>query len=447
MRSILAVLSSMAFALSLHAWSAVPEEAAPTGLLFENVRIFDGKSTSLSAPSNVLVVGNTIKQISRTPIEPPAGARHIAGDGRTLMPGLIDAHWHSMLVAPDMTTALMADIGFLNLLAAGVAQQTLLQGFTTVRDVGGPAFGLKLAIDRSLAPGPRIFPSGAMISQSGGHGDFRMPYEVPRAPGGALSHAEIMGAAIIADGVDAVRMRAREQLMLGASQIKVMAGGGVSSHYDPIDVTQYSTDELRAAVEAAENWGTYVTVHAYTSRAVRNAIDAGVKCIEHGQLVDEDTVKLMARKGVWWSLQPFLADEDANPKEGDAKEKQQMVSLGTDRAYRLAKKHGVKVAFGTDILFNQKGIARHPAQLTKLTRWYTPGEILRMATGSNGELLALSGERSTYRGRIGVIEEGALADLLLVDGDPVADIRLIEDPQRNFVLIVKDGRAVKDMLN
>lgn len=434
--------------LGSHSLPAQPQstESSAAAVLFENVRVFDGKATNLSEATNVLVVGNMIKQMSRTTIDAGAGVVRIAGSGRTLMPGLIDAHWHSMLAAPDMTTTMMVDIGFLNLLAAGVARQTLLQGFTTVRDMGGPVFGLKMAIDKGLVEGPRIFPSGAMISQSGGHGDFRMPYEVPRPAGSGFSHAEIMGAAIVADGADAVLQRAREQLMLGASQLKLMAGGGVSSHYDPIDVAQYTTAELHAAVDAAENWGTYVAVHAYTSRAVRSAIEAGVKCIDHGQLVDEDTAKLMAKHGVWWSLQPFLGDEDANPKEGDSKLKQQLVSAGTDRAYKLAKKYGIKVAFGTDILFNQQGIPRHTAQLAKLTRWYSPGEVLKIATGNNGELLALAGERAPYRGRIGVVEEGALADLLLIDGDPTVDISLIEDPHRNFVVIMKDGVIVKNAL-
>lgn len=421
------------------------QAARPTALLFENVRVFDGKSTVLSPPSNVLVVGNRIHTVSTAPIAPEPGlqVRTIAGRGRTLMPGLIDAHVHLMMAAPDQMAAMTTEIGFLNLLAADMAKRMLMQGFTSVRDVGGPAFGLKRAIDRGLATGPRIFPSGAMISQTGGHGDFRLPYEVPRVPG-QLSHAERAGMSMIADSVDEVRLRAREQLMLGASQLKLVVGGGVSSLYDPLDTTQYTVPEIRAAVEAAQNWGTYVAVHAYTPASIRNAIEAGVKSIEHGQLADEDSARLMAKHGVWWSLQPFLADEDANPQTGESLVQQRMVAEGTDRAFRLAKQYGIKVAYGTDTLFNAAGVMRSTRQLTKLTRWYTPGEVLRIATGGNGELLALSGQRAPYKGRLGVIEPEALADLILVDGDPVADIRLIEDPQRSFVLIVKDGVVVKD---
>ncbi|MDZ3824172.1 MAG: amidohydrolase family protein [Pseudoxanthomonas sp.] len=428
--------------------ASAQDAAARSGLLFENVRVFDGRAERLTPARNVLVVGNRIQAVSATTIVPDAGlaVRRIDGAGRTLMPGLIDAHWHALLVAPDLMTAMTADAGLLNFLAADVARQTLMQGFTSVRDVGGPSFGLKRAIDLGLVPGPRIFPSGAMISQTGGHGDFRLPHEVPRPTADGLNHAERMGAAMIADGADAVRVRAREQLMLGASQLKLMAGGGVSSLYDPLDATQYTVAEIRAAVEAAENWGTYVTVHAYTTRAVRQAIEAGVRCVEHGQLIDEDTARLMAERGVWWSLQPFLDDEDSNPKQGEARRKQLMVAQGTDRAFTLARRLGIKVAFGTDILFNPGGVPRHNAQLVKLSRWFSPAQVLAIATGGNGELLALSGERSTYRGALGVIAPDALADLILVDGDPLEDLALIADPVRNFLVIVKDGVVVKDAL-
>jgi len=416
-------------------------------LLFQDVRVFDGVATTLSPTSHVLVVGNRIETVSRTPItpDPDLSVSVIEGQGRTLMPGLIDAHVHLIMAAPSQLTAMTAEIGFINLLAADMAKKTLMQGFTTVRDVGGPVFGLKRAIDMGLVPGPRIFPSGAVVSQTAGHGDFRLPHEVPRLPG-QLSYAERVGMSAIADSPDEVRLRVREQLMLGASQIKLAVGGGVSSVYDPLDANQYTPAEIRAAVEAAENWGTYVTVHAYTPASIRAAIEAGVKCIEHGQLADEASVQMMAKRGVWWSLQPFLMDEDANPQSGQALLDQQRVAAGTARAFELSKKHGVRVAFGTDLLYKPSGIYRANAKLAKLARWYSPGEVLRIATGWNGELLALSGQRAPYPGPLGVVRPGALADLLLVDGDPVADIRLIEDPERNFVVIVKDGQVVKDSL-
>jgi imidazolonepropionase-like amidohydrolase len=226
-----------------------------------------------------------------------------------------------------------------------------------------------------------------------------------------------------------------------------MAGGGVASSFDPLDVTQYSVAELRAAVEAAENWGTYVTVHAYTPRAVRQAIEAGVRCIDHGQLLDEATAKLMAEKGVWWSLQPFLDDRPSPFPEGSPNRKKQLEMFGgTDTAYALAKKAGVRTAWGTDTLFDAEVAATQGAQLAKMVRWYTPAQVLRMATADNAELLALSGLRSPYAGRLGVVREGALADLLLVDGDPLANIDLIGDPARSILVIMKDGRVHKNTL-
>lgn len=423
---------------------------APAGVtLFRNVRIFDGKSGELSAPSHVLVRGNKIERISATPI--PADRRAdtviIDGGGRTLMPGLIDAHWHTMLVRPTPAEAIAGDVGYLNIVAAAEATDTLMRGFTTVRDLGGPCFGLKRAIDEGVVVGPRIYPSGAIISVTGGHGDFRQLSEIPRQIGGPLPRMSLIGGSMIADSPDEVRVRTREQLMLGASQVKLTAGGGVASPHSPLDVSTFTEPELRAAVEAAENWGTYVTVHAYTPTAIRRAIDAGVKCIEHGHLMDEPTAKLIAEKGVWLSTQPFPEEmADAFPPGSSERAKAKQVLAGVENVYRLAKALKIKTAFGTDVLFS-RALAQHQgALLASLTRWYSPAEVLRMATGTNADLLALSGPRNPYPGRLGVVEEGALADLLLVDGDPLADIKLIADPKKNFVLIMKNGKVYKNAL-
>ncbi|RZL77108.1 MAG: amidohydrolase family protein [Rhodococcus sp. (in: high G+C Gram-positive bacteria)] len=420
-------------------------------VIFRGVRVFDGRASVLSEPCDVRVTGSLIESI--VPVgsaadAPAPGVEVFDGAGRVLMPGLIDAHWHAALAAVPVAVALSADPGYVQLVAAGEAERTLLRGFTTVRDAGGPTFGLKRAIDEGVTRGPRIYPSGAFVSQTAGHGDFRQRYEVPRAPCAHLSHGEVIGAAAIADGVDAVLRAVREQLMLGASQIKVMAGGGVASPYDPIDVTQYTPAEMRAAVEAAENWGTYVLVHAYTPRAIRRAVEAGVRCIEHGHLVDEETVAMMAESGVWWCMQPFLDDEDALVQPGPAgRAKQLAVSAGTDRAYELARKHGVKLAWGTDLLFDAASAAKQGKQLAKMTRWFSPAEVLSMATAANAELVAMSGPRNPYPGRLGVVEEGALADLLLVDGDPLTDLGLLADPDRSLVVVMKDGFVHKDTLD
>ena len=419
-----------------------------TVILINNVQIFNGKEERTFI-GNVLIVDNLISKISTVPIatNKSGNTKIIDGKGKFLMPGLIDAHTHLMFAGITQQTIMMADIGFVNLVAGKTAEQTLLRGFTSVRDLGGPVLGLKQAIDLGITIGPRIWPSGAFISQTGGHGDFRLPNEVPRLSNTGPSYAERVNAAIIADNPDDVRRAAREQLMLGASQLKLMAGGGVASSYDPLDVSQYTEAEFRSAVEAAENWGTYVTVHAYTSRAIQTAIAGGVKCIDHGQLADDASAKLMASKGVWWSLQVFLDDEDANPQTNPENRKKQIeMSAGTATAYSLAKKYKVKTAWGSDFLFDPSARVQQGKQIAKMIKWYTPFEILKMVTADNAELLTLAGKRSPYQGKLGVIEEGALADILLVDGDVLKNINLIADPEKNFMLIIKDGVIYKNTI-
>ena len=421
----------------------------PPAIAFQNVRIFDGKSSQLSGPSHVLIRGNRIERISSTPIAAPRGGDTtlIDGGGRTLMPGLIDNHWHTMMIRPTVVQMLMGDVGYLNLVAGAEATATLLRGFTSVRDLGGPSFGLKQAIDEGAVVGPRIFPSGAIISVTSGHGDFRQPLELPRAVGTPLSRGEQFGAAMIADSPDEVRVRVREQLMKGAAHIKLTAGGGVASPHSPLDVSTFSEEELRAAVEAAGSWGTYVGVHAYTPESIQRAIAAGVKVIEHGHLMDEATAKLIAEKGIWLSTQAF-PDElaEAFPPGSFERGKAMQVFAGTDATFNLAKKYKIKTAFGTDILFSAALARQHGALLAKLVKWFTPAETLAMATGTNAQLLALSGKRNPYPGKLGVVEEGALADILLVDGNPIADITLIQNPDRHFVVIMKDGKIYKNTL-
>jgi imidazolonepropionase-like amidohydrolase len=417
--------------------------------VFQNVRIFDGKSGTLSGPSHVLVRGNKIERISTTPIptDRSANTTVIDGGGRTLMPGLIDNHWHMMLVRPTAAEAMVSDVGFTNLSAGAEATDTLLRGFTTVRDLGGPTFGLKRAIDQGIVAGPRMFPSGAMITVTSGHGDFRQSFELPRILGGPPSRMEALGAAMVADSPDEVRVRVREQLMVGATQIKLTAGGGVASPHSPLDVSTFTEPELRAAVEAADNWGTYVTVHAYTPVAIQRAISAGVKSIEHGHLMDETSAKLMAEQGTWLSIQPF-PEEIANvfPEGSEEQAKAREVLAGTETAYGLAKKYRLKTAFGTDVLFSRALAQQQGALLAKLARWYTPAEALIMATGTNAQLLAMSGRRNPYPGKLGVIEEGAFADVLLVDGNPLADLTIIAEPTKNFVVIMKDGKIYRNTL-
>lgn len=440
-----AALLLAGLALCMAALPAAAEASAPAAIVFVNVRVFDGNGNPLTRPTSVRVEGKVIVAIGpEAARDASQGVVVIDGGGRTLMPGLIDAHTHLLYTIVPQSAILTSDLGYLNVAATKAAHDMLMRGFTSVRDVGGPVFGLKRAIDNGLVPGPRIWPSGLSISQTGGHGDFRLPNELAAD---THSHAEMLGA--VADSPEAVQLAVRQQLALGASQIKLMAGGGVSSPYDPLDVTQYSPAEMRAAVETAANWGTYVTVHAYTPGAIRQAVEAGVKSVEHGHLIDDPTAKLMAERGTWIILQAFLDDEDAVPfpAGSSARTKQLQMIAGTDTAYRLARKHGVRIGWGSDTLFDQRLATRQGAQLAKLARWFSPTEVLTIATGGNAQLLGLSGLRSPYAGRIGAVEQGALADLLLVDGDPTRRLDLIADPDRNFLVIMKDGVIYKNKIN
>ncbi|WP_180898028.1 metal-dependent hydrolase family protein [Martelella soudanensis] len=442
------VLKAIFAAAATSALGAVPSFAADgdRATLFSNVRIFDGVSNALVEGRNVLVRGNRIEAL--IPVsEDVADADVIDCGNRVLIPGLIDSHWHSLLCAIPMQTAVTAQVPYVHLVAANESEKTLMRGFTTVRDVGGPSFALKRAIDGGKAIGPRIYPSGAMISQTSGHGDFRAQYEIPASDQSNLSHAEEAGISSIANGVPQVLNRVREQLLLGASQIKIMTGGGVSSLYDPVPSLQFTPEEIRAAVQAATDWGTYVCTHVYTAEGIRRSIDNGVQCIEHGQLADEDTVRMMLDKGIWWSIQPFLGGEFANPMSTDKQRgEQQMIAEGTVRCFEWAQKFNFeRMVWGTDILFNPARTETQGAQLARLSEWFSPAEVLKLATSRSGELLALSGERNPYDGRLGVIEKGAFADMLLVDGNPLDDIGLIANPD-NLAVIMKDGRFFKNSL-
>jgi len=436
----------LAFGSTAPAVAADTKSAPKAKTLFTNVNVFDGVNAKRIMNANVLVEGNLIKQVSTKAISAD-GATVIDGGGRTLMPGLTDAHYHPMMAALPMADLMSSPDGWINLAAAKNAEALLLQGFTTVREASGNSFSLKRAIDHGLYPGPRIYPTGPMISQTSGHADFRSYPAVPAEPDAQLIYISRNGYAAVADGVTEVMKRAREALRMGASQVKLAAGGGVASSYDPIDVAEYTFDELKAAVDVADTWNTYVMVHVYTPRAIQTALRAGVKCIEHGQMMDEATAQMIAEKGAWLSLQPFLDDEDAIPfPEGsDQRKKQLIMTAGTDTAYRLAKKYKIKTAFGTDTLFDPKLATKNGKQLAKLQRWYTPYEVLKMATHDNAQLFAMSGPRNPYQeGELGVVKEGAYADLLLVDGNPLENLDLVADPNKNFVVIMKDGKIYRN---
>jgi imidazolonepropionase-like amidohydrolase len=450
MRIYMTRLAGLAFAALLQALctagSAFAQAAPASAVLFQNVRVFNGTAERLSGKVDVLVQGNRIARISKTPLTADAATQVIEGAGRTLMPGMIDAHMHLVMSASSQAEMMDPKATFegLEAKAAEEARLTLLRGFTAARDVGGPVFGIQRAIDQGKNIGPRIYPSGAMISQTSGHGDFRLPTDRSRRFGGSMTVGELMGIGFIADGRDEVLTATRENLRAGATQIKVMAGGGAASAYDPLDVAQYTLDELKAAVEAASDWGTYVAVHAYTPKAVRRAVEAGVLCIEHGQLLDEPTMKLLGKKGIWLSLQTL---EEAPPTAPEStRTKKHTVVVGTDNAFKWARKYKVKLAWGTDLMFVPSQMKSQNTDIIKLQRWMTPAQALKLVTHDNAQLLALSGLRNPYPGKQGVVEVDALADLLLVDGDPIANLELMADPDKNLRVIMKDGKVFKNTL-
>jgi len=423
------------------------QDEAPTQTLFTNVQIFDGVSEERTA-GNVLVEGNLIKQVSAEPIS-ASGATVIDGGGRTLMPGLIDMHAHfciqeGMLVGRDGYDQMA-----MGARAAKSMIQYLDQGFTTARDVGCNILGLAKAVNNGLIDGPRIYPAGGFLSQTGGHADTGSFNDVP----GRVDDLERHGFGYIVDGVTEVRRAARQNLRSGATHIKLMAGGGVASEFDPIHITQFSVEEFEAAVEVAKDYGTYVTVHAYHDRSVNRAIDAGVRCIEHNFLVSEKTIKRMKKEGIALSVQGFIsmisfADPDSitffNP---DQKAKAKSVNAGAVQMLKLARKHGLLMATGGDMF----GPAYNGSQALNMTILstigFTPHEILTMGTSNAAEILTWSGGMNPYKyGTLGTIAAGGYADMILVDGNPLDDISIIEDYSNNFKVIMKDGVIYKNTL-
>lgn len=416
-------------------------------ILIQNVQVFDGHTLKTTI-ENILIQDNLIHKISSFPIDLEGDEEALVVDGKYkfLMPGLIDAHWHAYMSCNTMIDLVTADTAYTQLKAGQEAGRTLLRGFTSIRDAGGPVFGLKRAIDEHIIAGPRIFPSGAIISQTGGHGDFRAPYDMPLPFDCChLTHTEEIGAAIIADGIDAVTVAARNNLRLGASQIKLMTGGGVASLYDKLTDVQFFEEEIHAAVKAAADAGTYVMVHVYVPKGIARAIHAGVKSIEHGHLIDELTMELIAKKEVWLSMQPFTLDTNHYPTP-EQQRKHERVVKGTDLTYKLAKTYQVKLAWGTDILFNPAQTENENQSLLKLKNWFSNYDILKMITFDNAQLLALSGLRNPYPHKLGVIEEGAYADLLITKGNPLEEIDLLGNPKENLLFIMKNGEIYKNKL-
>ncbi|WP_240989119.1 metal-dependent hydrolase family protein [Salipiger mangrovisoli] len=443
MKRLISALSAVAMILAAPALAQGPE--TPLKTLFINVNVFDGVHDTLIENANVLVGDNLIAAVSTDEIS-PEGATVIDGEGRTLMPGLIDTHQHlnqGGLTPADLLTGNLYYIG----IAQGVyATGTLMRGVTTVRDPGGDSFGLKRAIDEGLVPGPRIVSAGPIVGPTNGHGDNRLPYAGhPRFDWVGMTPDRRVNFSYMADGPAEVLAASREVLRQGASFIKIMAGGGVGSEHDPLDSKQMTPEEMRAAVHAAEDWNTYVGAHAYNSASVRRAIDAGVKVIEHGQMIDEETMKYAVDHGVWFTSQYIVFTIDIPSFSEASKAKQKLVLQDTENFFAMAKEYNAKLTFGTDLVVGADA-SLQTQELVARSKWFSPFEILVQATSRAAELIALSGPRNPYPGKLGVIEVGAYADLLLVNGNPLQDIELIGAPEENLAVIMKDGVIFKSTL-
>ena len=425
------------------------ENLTPEVTLITGARIFDGISDTLIDGQDVLIEDGMISIVGAK-LKAPKGATLIDANGRVMTPGFTDVHYHLSLCSvpiSDMAGSGAPDLDYIGILAAQEAERVLMRGFTSLRDVGGASWGAKLASDRGLIAGPRIWPSLRTISQFGGHGDANPRFMNPREFGGPENNLERLGYSRIVNGRDDVLAAVRENLKRGASQIKMHLAGGVGTEFDPIDGRQFTADEIRAAVEVAEGFGTYVTAHVYTVDGIKQAIENGVKSIEHGNLINEEIAKMMADNGVWLSPQ-VVVYLTFSPDLGPVRlAKGRMVEAGLDQMFTLAKKHNLKIAFGTDVVVNPKACADQSREFVERTKWFTPAEVLKQATSLSGELLQLSGDRSPYPGKFGVIEKGAHADLLLIDGNPLKDISILRNHEKNLSLIMKAGIVYKNTIN
>jgi imidazolonepropionase-like amidohydrolase len=406
-----------------------------TSLLLHNATLIDGTGADARSAVSVLLEHGHIARIApASALKPEREVTVIECEGRFLLPGLTDAHVHfSATEADGRATRPLAAFA---LKVAAFIEETLDQGFTTVRDAGGldPAWAQVVA--KGLLRGPRILPSGAFLSQTGGHGDWRAPHQdtIESGIGG------LVAGFIICDGPDEVRKAARDQLRRGATQIKVMASGGAASPTDPIDATQFTVDELRAAVDEARVRDTYVLAHAYHPKSIANCLDAGVQSIEHGNLLDEETAQRMAQEGAF--LVPTLVTYEVLSERGEqlgmansSVEKIRYVAASGEDSIRIAMAAGVRIGSGSDLL--GEPMREKARELVLQARVMGPMGAIVAATRTNAELFGLSDQ-------IGTIEEGRQADLILVDGDPLADIAVLTDASR-IRLVVKEGEVVKDL--
>ncbi|MBU2943214.1 amidohydrolase family protein [Shimia thalassica] len=449
---------------ALTATVSVAQDAAPQ-TLFTNVHVFDGVSDTRIENASVLIEGNLIKEVSTESIDAPE-ATMIDGGGRTLMPGLIDSHVHLNLTGlfASFGGAEYANWDGIGAMAVANARDYLMDGYTTVRDACGQGDAMKKLIDQDILVGPRIYPSGACIGPQSGHTDWRSPRA--RAEGGPVAQVEELNLAVVADGVDEITSAARRNLSYGATQIKLTVGGGVSSELDPLWSVGYSVEEIKAAVDVAAFNDTYAFTHAYTDETVQMALDAGVKVIEHGQMVTEETVKRMADEGVFWSLNtagfsPILFEHPNFAPGTPAGNKLAVAHDQSKDLIDLVKKYKPKVVHNVDTVLSSldDGRAHRDFEKYQFADWFGNHAMLMSATSTPGELAQLTGQRNPYPEKLGVIEAGAYADILIVDGNPLEDVSVLgaqpkwfdaeprEEGHKSIRVIMKDGKFYKNTLD
>lgn len=407
-----------------------------SSVLFRNCLVVDAETNSVSASTDILVEGDRITQIASN-VSPPAGANVIDIKVRHLMPGLIDCHVHPFLADSNIARLNQVPPTLMAARAGNILNGMLMRGFTSVRDAAGADWGIKKAVEDGEIDGPRLFIAGRALSQTGGHGDMRALTDDHSMC--SCSHA-LGYTSIVVDGVDEVRRAVREELRKGADQIKIMVSGGVSSAHDPLECDQYSREEIRVIVEEATRRGTYVMAHAYGASAIRAALECGVRTIEHGNLIDKDAAKLAAESGAFLvpTLVTYAVLKETATESGWTEymlAKLERVRASGSDSIRICREAGVKLGFGTDLLgdsFDQQ--SREFAIRAEVE---TPAQIIESATRINAEILQKPDE-------LGVISEGAYADILVLESNPLEDIAVLANPDKNIDMIMKSGRFVKE---
>ncbi|MEZ8296240.1 amidohydrolase family protein [Vibrio splendidus] len=417
--------------------------------LITNANVFNGVDNNLIENVSILIEDNLITQIGE--IDPTIADETIDAQGGTVMPGLIDAHVHITLSAPFnvIDTMTREEVA---IRSAKISEEMLMRGFTTIRDVAGNTLGLKNGIDKGYATGPRILPSMAAISQTCGHSDYRQNQAQERlANGHEDSPMMKLGAMKVADGRSEVLKAVREQLFMGASQIKIMAGGGASSTFDPLDTLQFTSEEMKAAVDAASDYGTYVAAHIHTSDAMRRAAEAGVMSFEHATIMDDDIAEIIKEKGIWvipsYFTSSLIAERKIPLPNEETYRKTERVGKAMFKSAELIKKYDIQnIAFGTDCVGETNVHATQLNELGAIEQVFDTITALRMATSNCGRLFEMSTYQHPYQeGKLGQIVEGAYADLLIIDGNPLESVACVANTETQK-LIMKDGKVYKNTL-